>query len=655
MRRYIIDLETDNLLQKVTKIHCASIVDVDSSFSRLYINDGITSNIDEFLKLIDNPQVELIGHNIFNFDLKVIEKLYGWKPYKEQKINDTMLLAQLLFSDLKNEEDQFEGNIFSKRDTGSHSLRAWGQRIHCYKGDYEGGWEAYNDDMGKYCIQDTYTTKSLYTFLLSKVEDKLLNTNAIELENSIAPILARQQAYGVLFNKEKAEQFITDLTAKTVDLKWKLQEIFPPRFVSQGEFTPKRSDKKKGYVGGKSFTKVKLEEFNPNSRQQIVDRLIKKWDWNPEEFTDKGNVKLNEDIIENLPFKELKPLQEYLTICKRISQITDGKQGWTKKIDEDGRIRGAIRQNGAVTGRMAHFGPNMGQIPANDSLYGKECRELFCVPEQRIMIGCDADALEMRCLAGYLYNLDKGRFMNSLLHGNKENGTDPHSVNMEAMELTSRDCAKTIFYCYVYGGKNAKVGKILFEYGVDFKKYVPDFNKNVAGMMQWVKEKNEELKEKGKEVIERSQMYWECWVAGKHCLELFGDRIPELVTLKENIHQKIKTVGYIKGLDGRKLFCRSQHGELNTVLQSAGALIMKKALYIADTDLQAVDLIPGKDYEFILNVHDEWQLECIDNVEKVGIIKDILQNSMIKAGEYFKFPCPMKGSIQQGYDWSQTH
>ena len=657
MTKLVIDLETDGLLQQVTKIHCISVVDLDSSYSELYVG---AERIQEFIDKVKNDtSIVLIGHNLFNYDLKVIEKLYGVDFTKTHKIEDTLVLGQLLFSDLRTDDEKnthnLGGKIFSKKDTGSHSLKAYGQRIICYKGEYTGGWEEYNDEMGAYCIKDTYTTKALYKAFQANMSHKLLHSGAIDLEYSISPILARQQAYGVLFDREKADNLILTLTYSLVEAKQKLTEIFKPRYVFDGTFTPKITNKTKGYTKGQAFSKVKLEEFNPGSRTQIVDRLKKEFAWNPEEFTEKGNAKMDEDIIENLPFPQLAPLKEYLTIKKRISQIETGRQAWLKKIDDDGRIRGAIRQNGAVTGRMAHFSPNMAQIPSNDSLYGRECRELFRVSKGKIMIGCDADALEMRCLAGYLHSYDGGKFMRSVLEGNKEDGTDPHSINMHAYELdqyeNGRDCSKTLFYASIYGSKNAKNGKILMDYGVDFEDYVPDFEKSVIGMLEWVAKKN---KESANPMV-RSDAYWRCWVAGKHATKLFGERIPELDLFRKDILDKLKEKGYIKGLDGRKLFCRSEHGALNTVLQSAGALIMKKALAIADTDLTLDGLRPGIDYEFILNVHDEFQLEVTNDQIVVDKVRGVLENSIIQAQEFFNFPCPMKMNSQIGLNWSLTH
>jgi DNA polymerase-1 len=643
--RLLWDIETDGLLQELTKVHCVSAVDVDSSYSRFYTGNQIK----DFLEYISNPAIELIGHNIINFDLQALKKVYGWTPVEGQKITDTLILAQLLFPDLKNEDADgthgAPGKIFSGKDTGSHSLRAWGQRCKCFKGDYAGGWEIYNDEMGKYCIQDTNTNKTVFHFLESRIADKLCaGSTAIELEHSIAPILARQQNYGVLFNKEVAEQLIVTLVGSLIENKQTLQDIFKPRTVNADIIVPKRPNLLKGYVVGVPFQKTKVEEFNPGSRQQIISRLRTEFGWDPTEFTEKGNPKMNEDIIENLPFKELYPLKAYLTIKKRLSQIEGGKQAWMNKIGKDGRIRGGINQNGTVTGRMAHFGPNLGQVPAAYSLYGKECRELFIAGKGKILIGVDADALEMRCLAAYLAPLDGGKFRDSILHGSKDNKTDPHSINAEAMGI-DRETAKTVFYAWIYGAKNAKVGRIIMEAGVDLEQYVDNFEKEVESMITWARKKGSE----------KTDLYWKCWIVGKECLARLGDRIPELNQLKMKVLEKVKERGYIKGLDGRKLIMRAEHGQLNMLLQSAGALIMKVALYLADQEMQSMGLVPGKDYEYVLNVHDENDLEVTDSPEIIEKVSNVLNKCINDAALFFNFPCEQKSTVKVGKNWYEIH
>ncbi|KKK66532.1 hypothetical protein LCGC14_2963140, partial [marine sediment metagenome] len=103
----------------------------------------------------------------------------------------------------------------------------------------------------------------------------------------------------------------------------------------------------------------------------------------------------------------------------------------------------------------------------------------------------------------------------------------------------------------------------------------------------------------------------------KRKLVLIGQRaratliqsIPGLDTLIRKVKSKAKSPGFVKGLDGRRIMCRSQHAALNTLLQGAGAIIMKKALVILDDALIAAGLTPGVEYEYVGNIHDEFQIE----------------------------------------------
>lgn len=651
--RLAVDIESNGLLDTITKIHCAAIEDIDSSYSEFFVFKT-QDDINRFLEKLNSAST-IVGHNLFGFDLIAINRIFGWAPTKLQRIEDTYVLGQLLYPDLyisdemRSKEDlsnTWPGKVFSRKDYGSQGLKAWGQRVHCYKGEYTGGWEEYNDEMGAYNIGDTKATKYVFKFMESVKHNFLLEgSTAIDDEYALAPIIGRIQAKGIGFDSNKAQELISFFVSRKVELAASLREIFKPRWVSLGSFIPKRNDKSRGYVAGAELTKIELEEYNPSSRAQTISRLINEFDWNPEEFTDKGNVKFNEDIIENLPFKELQPLKEYLTICKRISQIEGGAQAWIKKVKVDGRIHGGIKQNGTVTGRASHFSPNISQVVAVDSQFGAECRELFVAHQNKVLIGCDADSLEMRCLAGYLVPFDKGRFRTSVLRGKKEDGTDPHTINMLAYDITDRDCAKTEFYGDIYGSKNAKKGKILMEYGVNLEEYVPDFEKNFNGIMTWAKEKK----------IEKSPLYWKCWIAGKQLAEKFGDQIPEIGRLREKIGRKVKENGYIKGLDGRMLFMRSEHSQLNTVLQSAGALMMKRALVLADKYIQEKSLTPDKDYEFVIWSHDEFEVECVDNSDTIDIIKECLLRSIEDSAKSFNFPCELKGNVKCGKNWREVH
>jgi DNA polymerase I-like protein with 3'-5' exonuclease and polymerase domains len=144
-------------------------------------------------------------------------------------------------------------------------------------------------------------------------------------------------------------------------------------------------------------------------------------------------------------------------------------------------------------------------------------------------------------------------------------------------------------------------------------------------------------------------------------------RIPGLKTLIDGVKRAAKKRKYLRGLDGRKLFVRSEHAALNTLLQSAGALSMKQALIIFCRKMflpDGIDPFHGTQYAkpeawrdhkigLLLNVHDEFQVEAPeDDADAVG---QAAADSIKEAGEYFGLNCPLAGEYQIGDNWQETH
>jgi len=309
-------------------------------------------------------------------------------------------------------------------------------------------------------------------------------------------------------------------------------------------------------------------------------------------------------------------------VQKRIGQVAEGNEAWLRHVQKDSRVRGRVNTNGAVTGRMTHSKPNMGQVPSGKSEYGHECRQCWTVPPGKKLVGADADALELRDLAGYLAIYDEGAYIKTVLEGDKSQGTDMHSVNCRALGMdpkayvfgaeTGRDVAKTWFYAFIYGAGPEKLGYTV-------------------------------LRTHGKQAREK----------GLELRKAFLKGLPAVGKLVSAVQDKAKTRGYLIGLDGRRLPVRSMHAAINTLLQSAGAVQMKKALCILDDDLQAAGLTPGVNYEFVANVHDEWQIEVDEN--KAEMVGRMAVDAIRKAGAFFKFRCPLDGAYDIGNNWSETH
>jgi DNA polymerase I-like protein with 3'-5' exonuclease and polymerase domains len=304
---------------------------------------------------------------------------------------------------------------------------------------------------------------------------------------------------------------------------------------------------------------------------------------------------------------------------KRLGQLSEGDKAWLKLIQPDGRIHGRVLTTGTRTRRMTHANPNLAQVPNSHAPYGPECRSLFRATPGLVLVGCDADGLEARCLAHYMAIYDGGEYVKVILEGRKEDGTDVHSLNAGAIG-TSRNTAKTFFYAFMYGGGMLKLGQILAD------------DPNYAD----VKHDPDSLMDLGK--------------TGHGKLM---DGLPALAKLTKDVKRASSERGFIKALDGGTLISPSQHSALNTLLQSAGAIVMKRALVMA-TDQMLEDGLPlWRDIHYVLNVHDEIQTESPEEyAERVG---QIVADSIRRAGEYYEFRCPLAGSYDIGPTWAETH
>lgn len=591
----IFDIETNGLLNDTTCIHSLVIYDTENEKLISCTDREEYHKIETGLKLLQEAD-EISGHNIVKFDIPAIQKLYpDFKP--KGKLFDTLLMSKLVYPDVGEIDDKnIRKGIFPKRLRGRYSLKAWGYRLHEYKGEYceqEDCWAEWSADMQRYCEQDVMVTKKLFELL----KRKEISEEAVKLEHQFAQILFRQETRGVYFDKQKAIELASHLTAEKYRLEEELRCAFPPQVI-ETEFIPKTNNKTRGYIKGVPFIKKTVVEFNPASRQMIADRLIKKYKWKPKLLSPTGQPVINETVLESMNYEEAPLLKEYFLVTKTLGQLADGNNAWLKLIAPDGAIHGYVDTIGAVTGRCTHNSPNLAQVPAVGGFMGKECRELFRAREGYKLVGCDASGLELRCLAHYMNDED---YTHEILNG------DIHSKNQQAAGLPTRNNAKTFIYGFLYGAGDAKIGSIT-----------------------------------GKGAKE-----------GKAIKEKFLSALPKLKKLSEGVKRKIKLKGFLKGIDGRKLKVREQYKGLNVLLQSAGAIVMKKALCILNDDIEAKGWKINDDIAFVLNVHDEYQAEV--KPELVEEYKVMAVEAIRKAGEYFGFRCPLDGEAKVGESWYDTH
>ena len=558
--KVVFDIETTLTADKVWCIVCKH----EDTFYQFKENN--LHRFEEFIKQTE----EVIGHNIIGFDIPVLNKFFGYDLFKNVKITDTLVLSRLLNPMIE----------------GGHSLKNWGKKLGQNKIEFE-QFDFFSEEMLKYCRNDVDLTQRLYKFLITRIKDF---GYSVELEHEVAKIIQRQHERGFKIDIVNAYSLQAKFQEDMNELQNKVRATFPPLRIEE-VFIPKSNNKARGYVKGVPFTKVKYKEFNLGSRQQIGERLMN-LGWKPKKKTDKGHVIVDEKVlseITNIP--EAKLINEYLMLQKRIAQVSS----WVEAIKEDGRVHGKVITNGTITGRMSHQAPNMAQIPAVYSPYGKECRSLWIVDKGYKLVGVDASGLELRMLAHYMNDKE---YINEVING------DVHTANQIAAGLETRDTAKTFIYAFIYGAGSKKIGSI------------------IGGS-------------------ERD---------GERVKEKFLRATPSLRSLREKVDGITKSNRrWLKGLDGRKIIIRHPHAALNSLLQGAGATVMKVALtkleqYVIDKQIKAYPVV---------NVHDEFQYEV--EQERANEFGKLAVQSIIDAGKKLNLRCKLNGEYKIGNNWAETH
>ena len=622
MSRLVFDIETDGLIETMKTIHCLVTLDVDTKEERVYIHPETNYVVDgselEVLPL-DQGLAELaeaealIGHNIIAFDIPAILHLYpDWRFHGN--FYDTQVVGRLVYPDIKTEDEALAKRhpSFPHRLRGRHKLEAWGWRIGKHKSDYgidRTDWTVFDLQMLEYCVQDVRVTALLCEHLVKKKPSQ----HAVDLEHRFSCILAAQERAGFGFDREGAMELLRELQTRRAELQDELKTLFPPRV--EVSFTPKRK-----------LRREKEVPFNPNSRQQIAWHLTEKYGWKPKDYTASGQVKIDEGVLASIEYPEAKQLAESLTIQKRIASLDEGKGSWLKSLGEDGRIHGRVVSIGTPHTRCKHFSPNLAQVtkvcptcgvkPCRTfgegkahSPYGWECRNLFVARDGYLIVGADCAGSQLRSLAHYLEPYDDGNYIKVVTEG------DPHTANQEAAGLSTRSQAKNFIYAYLFGQADTTRGYSFC--GVPLSE-----PKEVAA------------------------------AAGKRLAEQFERNLPGLSDLKAKLKVAAKK-GFVFTLHGGRIPIPSYRVALNYLLSAAEAVIMKQATVVLETGLRSAGIIHGRDYYHVAHVHDEFQLEVVENLaEQVG---EASVAAVRAAGTSLNFRCPLSAEYKVGPSWAYTH
>jgi len=587
MTRLVFDVETDGL--DATKIWCIVAQDVDTKTIYTYGPNQLEEGCD----LLESAD-DLVGHNIIGFDIPVIQRLMNRPDFsKDKNIIDTLVLSRL----------------FNPTRDGGHGLSRWGQLLNFPKIAFK-EFDAYSNEMLTYCIRDVELNTAAYFKL--REESRGFSLESIKLEQDIASIMKTQEEHGFYFDFKKAELLLAEIRERMQVVEQEVTNVFHPkitklklfpRYTKSSSISKIAEDSEgngvrlteeeyalfheKNHAYPLSITRTTSIELNLGSRLQIGEYL-QDFGWKPTEFTVNDRPVVNEKTlsqIKGIPEAEL--IKEFFLLQKREGQI----KSWLKFLGDDNRVHGFVIANGTITGRMSHLSPNMAQVPNAGSKYGEECRSCWTVPKGYKLVGIDASGLELRMLAHYM---DDKEYTNEIING------DIHTTNQKLAGLESRNQAKTFIYALLYGAGDAKLGSVAgggAKTGADLRKS-------------------------------------------------FFDNLPSFAHLKDKV-SRAASKGHLKSLDGRKIYIRSEHAALNSLLQGAGAITMKKALVIL------ADKIKDIDAHFVANVHDEWQIEVV--AEHAELVGKLGVEAIIEAGKVLKLNCPLDGEYKVGDNWSETH
>ena len=513
---------------------------------------------------------------------------------------DVPVLERLLdidFSSIEIEDTLVLSQLDVPRREGGHSLASWGERLKFEKGDHT-DWSEFSKEMLDYCIQDVKITTQLYRHL----QLKGLSKDAKQLEYATRKRCSMQEKDGWSFDLHSAVKILQDINEDLRQAEEEVHKTFVPLPVWKSKKPVSNRWKKKGGRTKAYQTEVDLEchtndegdygywtypELNLGSRQQVGRHLVH-YGWKPTEFTATGQPKVDESTLKDVYIPEAKLIARYLMLQKRQGQISS----WIDEYNHDtGRIHSRVHTMGTVTHRMSSSNPNLQQVTASGKEYGSEMRSLFIVPEDKVLVGADLSGLELRCLAHYMKDDD---YTSEILSG------DIHTANQKAAGLKTRDESKRFIYAYLYGCGDLLMGKIC------------GGNRGL----------------------------------GKKIKAEFLANTPALANLRKRIEIASRK-GYIKALDGRKVYVRSSHSALNFLLQSAGAIIAKRAWEIFHV------LADDYEYKQLGVIHDEIQIEC-DPMDS-ATLGQLLVDAMECTTEYYKLNCPITGEYKIGKSWTDTH
>lgn len=619
------DLEANGFLRQATRAHCGVFKDLTTK----EVVQFRPHQIKEMLEYMDTIDV-LIMHNGLGYDWPLLKRLYNYE-YPGKKV-DTLVMSRLY-------NPKRQSPYLCPNKKAPHSIEAWGYRVGRGKPEHN-DWENFSEAMLHRCTEDVEILELVYQELLKEMRSGYWKP-ATMLTMRLFENLAEQEDYGWLVDRPHMEACISQLT------NWirRIDNVLSPALPLILEIQETKKDGQYQYVrkpflksglpseshsrwllgAGYSidnspicgpFSRVSFRPVDLNSNDETKNYLLEQgWEpleWNTNADGERTSPKMSkDDPFEGINGKVGKLVAKRVQ-CRQRRSIIEGLIGL---IRDDGRIGSAVN-NLAVTGRATHR--NIVNIPKAGSFYGKQMRKIFTSKEGFVLVGTDSDSCQLRMLGG---RMGSKAYIEALCNGDKAKGTDLHSLTKKIGEIESRDIAKNVMYCLLFGGGDAKLGKTAKQVG------------NGAELRMRLYKGFDGLEE----LMERLTNEWRA-------------------TAKKRMNTKWGRVeyydGYITGLDGRPILVPYEHQLLVYLLQSDESIMMTAAYNKVCKDLRR-KYTWGVDYGVVCWYHDEYTVECREEIAED--VRKITENAIVWAGNFFNIVCPHVGQGAIGKNWYDIH
>jgi DNA polymerase I len=655
--RVVIDTEC-NSLANPSKVWLVVCKDIDKGELHVFRNvSEVSSEQQRFLEFADRVTL-WVGHSWLEYDYPALSRILGLSISDVwSKSLDTLILSRLFNYSDPHSAVRASGETGELEDTGyigqterRHSIDSYGAEFGIPKLEFD-DFTRYSLEMEEYCVRDVDICYNIYLKYRSYIDNPAWKPS-IELEHRFQAVVNALHTNGFAFNSERASRLLQKVKDELATLDGEIHEAYPPRLRLVREVHPKLTRYGTLHKGdfrfvkggdlseysGDPFCRCEWVPFNPSSHKQLID-VLSMAGWTPvdktathlsydrergldpekREHLKKYGWKINETNLTTLPASAPKParsLAKRILLESRRRTLTE----WLSLVTE-GRIHGRFYGIGAWTHRMAHQKPNTANIPneldtsGNKKLLGKEMRSLWIAPKKRLLVGVDAEGIQLRVFAHYI---DDKEFTDALVNGKKADKTDPHSLNQRILGRVckSRAAAKRFIYALLLGAGLWKLSQIL-----------------------------ECSEAETKEALDRLLTRYTGWAR-----------------LKKNDIPRDARRGFFIGLDGRSVFIpgstvsERRHLATSGYLQNGEAVIMKLATTYFFEEMP--------DDCFLVNlVHDEWQTEVPNSISVAMRVAELQSKSLERAGKTLGLRCPLAGSYYNdelrdytiGTNWSVTH